>query len=145
MAYRQSDPSSPSAVHRPGLIQIWSLDTTVGSDLATSTSSTEKGRGMRLEVAMLLERECSQIQWCPKGGENEREDHESSQRMAVDVAGKESNLERLGLLATLAAHGGLAIYDVPRVESLRKEQRAKSDALLYSRSSPAMFYLREAA
>lgn len=109
-----------------GLIQLWSLDTSCSSDFANETLPDTKGTGMRLELAVLLEMQISQLRWCPRGGVGEE--------IAPLQPGKLQRLDRLGLLAALSTDGRLFIFDIPTPESLRLFTSAPPGDLVFSKS-----------
>lgn len=95
MSRRPSDDSNSQAL---GMIQIWSLDTTDPTDFDVEPAPSGKGRGLRLDLAILTESEMLVLKWCPKGGSRE---------------GIPATDSRLGLLAALTADGRLEVYDIP--------------------------------
>lgn len=89
------------------MIQIWSLDTSIRSDLARETTE-EHGNGLTFELGLCIKiGEASDLQWCPKGGE-------------IDANGMESDPvdNRLGLLAGSFTDGSISILLVPHPDSL---------------------------
>lgn len=113
------------------MIQIWSLDTSVSSDLSLSTSEQDKGQPMRFELGLCIDLgDAMELKWCPKGGETSDEPMElDGDHDDIGAAGEE---DHLGLLAGVFSDGSLAIFDVPRPPKRPGSEKAETK---YSESS----------
>ena len=101
------------------MIQIWSLDTTDPTDFDIDPPPSGKGRGLRLDLAIIVDAEMTLLRWCPKGGEG------GASGTAPD---------RLGLLAALTGDGRMAIYDIPYPDVAKQKQGIAQDDLLFRES-----------
>lgn len=89
----------------PSQIQIWSLDTSVPSDLSLATTN-KTGKGLTFELGLCIDiGEPNDLQWCPLGGEGDDEDDEG---------------DKLGILAGTFTDGSISIFAIPNPERLRK-------------------------
>lgn len=92
------------------MIQVWSLDTSLASDLARETTE-ERGEGLKFVMGICVEvGEALDLQWCPKGGEV---DPQAMQSDVIDF--------RLGLLAGIFTDGSISIFLVPNPDSLQRD------------------------
>lgn len=88
-------------VDEKSILQIWSLDTSVATDLARVTTET-KGAGMVFEYGLCHNLgQAFTIAWCPKGGQVDPDD------MEVDES------ESLGIIAGSFSDGSVSLFAVP--------------------------------
>lgn len=107
----------------PGLLQLWSLDTSVRSDLWRTTQE-EKGAGLKFELGLCHEAgDAWGIAWCPRGGlvESVRE----GEAMEEGI---------MGIIGGAFTDGSISLFAVPHPNSVGKGE-AKKTAKLYSMSS----------
>jgi transcription factor C subunit 6 len=96
-----------SPTRSASMIQIWSLDTSVRSDLARDTTE-ERGSGLTFKLGLCITiGEAFDLQWCPKGGEIDPDKMES-----------DDTDQQLGLLAGTFTDGSISIFLVPNPQSL---------------------------
>lgn len=114
MVYRRQEAQASAA--QPGMIQIWSLDTSDPTDFDIDPVPSGKGRGLRLDLAIIVEAEMLALKWCPKGGKR---------------ASSLKNDERLGLVASLTSDGRLHIYDVPYPAAAKSAHGVEHDDILF--------------
>lgn len=101
------------------MLQIWSLDTSIPSDLHRSTSPDQKGVGMKFELGLCISiGDAFSLKWCPKGGEVDGE---------AEV--EEEKLERLGILGGTFTDGSISLFMVPHPRSVGNGKAKKSSAL----------------
>ena len=115
-----SRPETREGAQQPGMLQIWSLDTSDPTDFDIDPPPSGKGRGLRLDLAIIVDAESSLLKWCPKGGEQ---------------ASAKGVIPRLGLLAALSGDGRLAIYDIPYPDVAKNVHGIAQDDLLFCRFS----------
>lgn len=97
------------------MLQIWSLDTSVESDLS-STTGDESGAGLVFQLGLCISvGEAIDIQWCPKGRSNAENDE-------MDTTTQDP---RLGILAGAFSDGSISLFMVPKPESLPRRTKSK--------------------
>jgi len=110
------------------MIQIWSLDTSKPSDLARETTTGSEGKGMKLEMGLLVadSGEVIEISWRPR----------TPKKPDGQPAIKKTKDRNLGILGAIFSDGSFYLFQVPDPEILREQNGMSDDEVVYIHSRP---------